>query len=67
MITAAYFDKHLKKREKLTVYSADNVSHTVTKKYHLTTEPDRNTDFDLDCRDLEKFCCLMGLTLKPNK
>lgn len=67
MITAAYFDKHLKKRVKLTVYSADNVSHTVTKKYHLTTEPDRNTYFDLDCRDLEKFCDMMGLTPKPNK
>ena len=67
MITAAYFDKHLKKCEKLTVYSADNVSHTVTKKYHLTTEPNCNTYFDLDCKDLEKLCGMMGLTLKPNK
>lgn len=67
MITAAYFDKHLKKHEKLTVYSADNVSHTIVKKYHLTTEPNRNTYFDLDCKDLEKLCGMMGLILKPNK
>ena len=67
MITAAYFDKHLKKHEKLTVYSADKVSHTIVKKYHLTTEPNHTTYFDLDCKDLEKLCEMMGLTLKPNK
>ncbi len=67
MITAAYFDKHLAKREKLTVYSGDNLSHTVTKEYHLTTEPDRATDFDMDCMDLARFCDQTGLTLKPNK
>lgn len=67
MITAAYFDKNLKKHEKLTLYSEDNVSHTIVKKYHLTTEPNRTTYFDLDCKDLEKLCEMMGLTLKPNK
>ena len=67
MITAAYFDKHLNKHEKLTVYSADNVSHTIVKKYHLTMEPDCNTYFDVECKDLEKFCSMTGLTLKPNK
>lgn len=67
MITAAYFDKHLKKHEKLTVYSADNVSHTIVKRYHLTTEPNRNTYFDLDCVELKKLCDMMGLTLNPNK
>ena len=67
MITADYFDKHLKKREKLTVYSEDNVPHTIVKKYHLTMEPDRNTYFDVECKDLEKFCSMTGLTLKPNK
>lgn len=67
MITTAYFDKHLKKHEKLTVYSADKVSHTIVKKYHLTTEPNHTTYFDLDCKDLEKLCEMMGLTLKPNK
>lgn len=67
MITAAYFDKHLKKHEKMTVYSTDNVYHTIVKKYHLTTEPNRTTYFDLDCKDLEKLCEMMGLTLKPNK
>jgi hypothetical protein len=67
MITKDYFEKQLKKREKLTVYSTDNVPHTIVKKYHLTTEPDRKTYFDVECKDLEKFCSMMGLTLKPNK
>jgi hypothetical protein len=67
MITKDYFEKQLKKREKLTVYSTDNVPHTIVKKYHLTTEPDRTMHFSLDCHDLEKYCDLMGLTLKPGK
>ncbi len=67
MITPDYFDKHLKKREKLTVYSEDNVPHTIVKKYHLTAEPTRTMHFDLDCEDLERFCNMMGITLKPNK
>ena len=67
MTTAAYFDKHLNKHEKLTVYSADNVSHTIVKKYHLTAEPDRSLHFPLDCYDLSSYCHHFGLTLKPNK
>ena len=67
MITPEYFDKHLKKREKLTVYSEDNVPHTIVKKYHLTMEPGRTMHFDLDCKDLEKYCDLSGLYLKPRK
>ena len=67
MITPEYFDKHLKKREKLTVYSEDNVPHTIVKKYHLTVEPGRTLHFDLDCKDLEKYCDLSGLYLKPRK
>ena len=67
MITPEYFDKHLKKREKLTVYSEDNVPHTIVKKYHLTAEPGRTLHFDLDCKDLEKYCNMMGITLKPTK
>ena len=67
MITADYFDKHLKKHEKLTVYSADNVPHAIVKRYHITTESNRNTYFDLDCADLKKLCDMMGLTLNPNK
>ena len=67
MITPEYFDKHLKKREKLTVYSEDNVPHTIVKKYHLTVEPGRTMHFDLDCKDLEKYCDLSGLYLKPRK
>lgn len=67
MITKEYFDKHLSKHEKLTVYSEDNVPHTIIKKYHLTTEPDKSLHFDQDCKDLEKYCDMLGLTLKPTK
>jgi len=67
MITPAYFSNPLKKHEKLTVYSSDNVPHTIVKKYHLTAEPGRTMYFDLDCEDLERFCNMMGITLKPNK
>lgn len=67
MITPDYFDKHLKKREKLTVYSEDNVPHTIVKKYHLTVDPDRTMRFALDCKDLANFCHMFGLTLNPNK
>lgn len=65
MITKEYFDKHLSKHEKLTVYSEDNVPHTIIKKYHLTTEPDKSLHFELDCKDLEKYCDMFGLSLKP--
>ena len=67
MITKEYFDKHLSKHEKLTVYSEDNVPHTIIKKYHLTTEPDKSLHFDLDCKDLAQYCRMFGLTLKPTK
>lgn len=67
MITKDYFDKQLSKREKLTVYFYDNVPHTITKKYHLTTDPDRASRFGLDCKDLEKYCKLLGLTRKSMK
>ena len=67
MIAPDFFDKHLKKCEKLTVYSEDNVPHTIVKHYHLTMEPDRTLYFDPDCKDLEKYCDMRGLTLKPNK
>ena len=67
MIAKEYFDKHLSKHEKLTVYSRDNVPHTIIKKYHLTTEPDKSLHFELDCKDLEKYCDMLGLTLNPTK
>ena len=67
MITKEFFDKQLSKHEKLTVYSEDNVPHTIIKKYHLTTEPDKSLHFELDCKDLEKYCDMFGLTLKPTK
>ena len=67
MITPEYFDKHLKKREKLIVFSEDNVPLTIVKKYHLTAEPGRTLHFDLDCKDLEKYCNMMGISLKPTK
>lgn len=67
MIAKDYFDKQLSKHEKLTVYSKDNVSHTITKKYHLTTEPDKGLHFDLDCKDLAKYCEMFGLALKSTK
>lgn len=67
MITKEFFDKQLSKHEKLTVYSRDNVPHTIIKKYHLTTEPDKRLHFDLDCKDLAEYCRMFGLTLKPTK
>ena len=67
MITKEFFDKQLSKHEKLTVYSRDNVPHTIIKKYHLTTEPDKSLHFDLDCKDLAQYCRMFGLTLKPTK
>lgn len=67
MITKDYFDKQLSKREKLTVYSYDNMPHTITKRYHLTTDSDKTIHFDLDCKDLEKYCNLFGLKRKSTK
>ena len=67
MITKEFFDKQLSKHEKLTVYSRDNGPHTIIKKYHLTTEPDKRLHFDLDCKDLAEYCRMFGLSLKPTK
>ena len=67
MITKDYFEKKLKKHETLTLYSADNVSLTVSKKYYLSAEHNDQMHFDMDCADLEKYCDRMGLTLNPTK
>lgn len=65
MITKDFFEKKLKKHETFTVYSADNVPITISKKYYLTTDHNRQCHFDLDCTDLAKYCDQMGLTLRP--
>ena len=65
MITKEYFEKKLKKHETLTVYSSDNVPITISKKYYLTAEYNRQICFDMDCGDLEKFCERLGLSLTP--
>jgi hypothetical protein len=64
-ITKDYFEKQLKKSEKVTIYTQDNIPLTISKAPCVRRD-DSHTEFEMDCADLADYCNLLGLSIKPN-
>ena len=64
-ITKDYFEKQLKKHDKVTVYAQDNIPLTISKAPCIRRDGAR-LEFDMDCADLADYCNLAGLSIKPN-
>lgn len=66
MITKEKLDKRIRKNKKVTVYSQTNMPLTISKEYHIyRTDPAPELEFEMDCKDLEEYCRMCGLTLNP--
>lgn len=64
-ITKDYFEKQLKKHDKVTVYAQDNVPLTISTAPYIRRDG-IGTEFEMDCADLADYCNLLGLTIKPD-
>ncbi len=63
-ITKNYFEKQLKKHDKVTVYSPENVPLNISKEFYVNRNGS-TIEFEMDCEDLALYCKHMGLQLKP--
>lgn len=64
-ITKDYFEKQLKKHDKVTVYAQDNIPLTISKAPCIRRD-DVRLEFEMDCTDLADYCNMAGLSIKPN-
>ena len=64
-LTKEFFEKQLKKHDKVTVYAQDNIPLTISKVPYIRRD-DTDTEFDMDCADLADYCNALGLSTKPN-
>ena len=64
-VTKEYFEKQLKKHDKVTVYSPENIPLNISKVFYVTRD-DFTFEFEMDCEDLALYCKHMGLQLNPN-
>lgn len=64
-ITKEYFEKQLKKHDKVTVYSPENIPLNITKAPCIRRDG-IGTEFEMDCADLADYCNLLGLSIKQN-
>lgn len=65
-VTKEFFEKQLKKHEKITVYSPENLPLTIKKEYFVARDGSNPTlGFEIDCTDLALYCTHMALSLKP--
>ena len=64
-ITKDFFEKQLKKHDKVTIYTQDNIPLTISKSPCVHRD-DTHTEFEMDCADLADYCNLIGLSIKPN-
>ncbi len=68
MITKEKLEKRIRKNKKITVYSQTNIPLTISKEYHIyRTDPAPELEFEMDCKDLEGYSHMCGLTLKPTR
>ena len=66
MITKDYFEKQLKKHDKITVYSQDGIPFTIRKAPYIERDTINNRlTFEMDCVDFELYCKNMYLSLTP--
>ena len=59
------FFKHLKKHDKVTVYSSDNIPLNIYKEPYIGCDGS-TVEFELDCVDLVDYCNMLGLHLNHN-
>lgn len=64
-ITKEYFEKQLKKHDKITIYTQDNIPLAITKDPCIRGGA-AGLEFDMDCVDLAEYCNALGLSTKPN-
>lgn len=65
-ITKEYFEKQLKKHDKVTVYSQDNIPLNISKEFFVARDGSNpRLEFGMDCADLALYCEHMGLSLNP--
>lgn len=64
MITKDFFEKQLKKRNKVTVYSPENIPLDIFKEPYIGCDNTPAFEFDLDCADLADYC--NAIDLKTN-
>lgn len=65
MITKEFLEKQIKKNDKVTVYSLDNIPLTISKTPCIRRD-DVGLEFEMDCADFADYCNLAGLSIKPN-
>ena len=64
-LTQEFFEKQLRKHEKVTIYSPDNISLDISKVPYIRKDG-ASLKFDMDCDDLADYCNVLGLSIKPN-
>lgn len=64
-LTKEFFEKQLKKNDKVTIFSPENISLDISKVPYIRRDGS-NTEFDMDCADLADYCNALGLATKPN-
>lgn len=65
-ITKEYFEKKLKKHDKVTVYSPENIPLDISKEFYISRDG-TTLEFEMDCEDLALYCKRMCMQLNPNE
>lgn len=63
-LTREFFEKQLKKRKKVTIFSPENISLDISKVPYIRKD-NNGPDFDMDCDDLADYCNALCLSVKP--
>ena len=65
-ITKDYFEKQLKKHDKVTVYSPENIPLNIGKEFYIARDGSNPTlEFEFNCEDLALYCEHMCLGIAP--
>ena len=66
MFIKEMIERRLKKNNKVTVYSRDNIPLVLSKEFRICrTDPTPELEFGMDFADMADFCKTTGLTIKP--
>jgi hypothetical protein len=61
-ITKEYFEKQLKKHDKITVYSPENIPLDIFKELYIGCDG-AGFEFEMDYKDLADYCNAIGLKI----
>ena len=66
-VTKEYFEKQLKKHDKITVYAPEGIALNISKEFYVVRNGSTpSLTFEADFVDLALYCEHMGLYLDPN-